>query len=116
MTKTRWRGAIRDLALQARYYKRLIDPAAEPDEQTRAGLQRLARWGAQTAHPVLMVALDLHRREVISVQDLRQVVAADRVLLRAPSACSHPNQRPEPGVRPAHRQAAGRRVVRRRAA
>ena len=67
-------GAIRDLALQAQYYKRLIDPAAEPDEHTRAGLQRLARWGAQTAHPVLMVAMDLHRRDVISVQDLRQVV------------------------------------------
>ena len=61
-------GAIRDLALQAQYYKRLIDPAAEPDEQTRAGLQRLARWGAQTAHPVLMVALDLHRREVLRDQ------------------------------------------------
>ena len=68
-------GEIRDLALRAGYYKRLIEPAAEPDPQTREALQRLGRWGAQTAHPVLMVALDLHAREVIDQPALRRVVA-----------------------------------------
>ncbi|MBO9534351.1 MAG: DUF262 domain-containing protein [Solirubrobacteraceae bacterium] len=67
-------AAIRELAVQAQHYKRLIDPSVEPDETTRAGLQRLARWGAQTAHPVLMVAMDLRSREAISVEDLRRVV------------------------------------------
>ncbi len=66
---------IRDLALRAGYYKRLIDPTSEPDAQTRDGLQRLGRWGAQTAHPVLMVALDLHARGVIDQARLRRVVA-----------------------------------------
>lgn len=65
---------VRDLALRARLYKRLIDPSAEPDQETRAGLQRLARWGAQTAHPTLMVALDLHHRKVIDGAGLRRTV------------------------------------------
>lgn len=105
--------AIRDLALQARYYKRLIDPAAESHAQTRAGLQRLARWGAQTAHAVLMVALDLHAKDVISVQDLRRVMVliesffVRRQLARIPTNALN---------RAAHRQAARRRVVRRCAA
>lgn len=67
--------AIRDLSLRADYYKRLIDPASEPDSETREGLQRLGRWGAQTAHPVLMVALDLHARGVVDDVGLREVVA-----------------------------------------
>lgn len=67
--------AIRDLSIRAGYYKRLIDPASEPDSETREGLQRLGRWGAQTAHPVLMVALDLHARGIIDATGLRDTVA-----------------------------------------
>jgi alkylated DNA nucleotide flippase Atl1 len=67
-------GQVRDLALRATYYKRLIDPRAEQDETTRAGLQRLARWGAQTAYPTLMVALDLRDRGVIDDACLSRVV------------------------------------------
>lgn len=66
---------VRDLALQASFYKRLIDPTSESDPDTRAGLQRLARWGAQTSYPVLMIALDLRHREVISDEALARVVA-----------------------------------------
>ena len=66
---------VRDLALRASHYKRLIDPAAEPDGELAAGLRRLARWGAQTSHPVLMVAYDLHERGEIEVEELRRVVA-----------------------------------------
>jgi alkylated DNA nucleotide flippase Atl1 len=65
---------IRELARQATFYKRLIDPRSEPDAQTREGLQRLARWGAQTAYPTLMVAFDLHAREIITIDDLRRAV------------------------------------------
>lgn len=65
---------IRDLAKRAMHYQRLIIPAAEPDEQTRAGLQRLARWGAQTAHPVLMVALDLQTGGIVTTENLLRVV------------------------------------------
>ncbi len=54
--------AVRDLALRARHYKRIIDPGAEPDQEMRAGLARLRRWGAQTSYPVLMAAYDLRER------------------------------------------------------
>ena len=95
------RGGIRDLALRAAYYKRLIDPASEPDPETRAGLQRLGRWGAQTAHPVLMVALDLHARGVVTDVGPATGRRSDRVVLRAPPARAHPDQRAQPGLRPA---------------
>jgi alkylated DNA nucleotide flippase Atl1 len=65
---------VRDLARQATLYKRLIDPRSESDPPTREGLQRLARWGAQTAYPTLMVALDLHAKDIVSVEDLRRAV------------------------------------------
>ena len=66
--------AVRDLALRARHYKRIIDPAAEEDPQVRAGLSRLRRWGAQTSYPVLMAAYDLHERGLLPVEGLREVV------------------------------------------
>jgi len=66
---------IADLRRQAGHYKRLIDPVAEQDAELREGLARLSRWGAQTSHPVLMVALDLRERGVLPVEELRRVVA-----------------------------------------
>jgi hypothetical protein len=41
--------AVRDLALRARHYKRIIDPSAEEDQELRAGLWRLRRWGHRRA-------------------------------------------------------------------
>jgi len=66
---------VRDLALRATHYKKLIDPISEPDPDLAAGLGRLARWGAQTSHPVLMVAYDLRQRGLIDTAELRRVVA-----------------------------------------
>jgi len=66
---------VRDLAMRAIHYKRLIDPSSEPDAELSAGLARLVRWGAQTSHPVLMVAYDLRERERIDIAELRRVVA-----------------------------------------
>jgi alkylated DNA nucleotide flippase Atl1 len=63
---------VRDLAHRATHYKRLIDPASEPDAKLAAGLSRLARWGAQTSQPVLMVAYDLHERGIVAAADLRR--------------------------------------------
>ncbi len=66
---------VRDLALRGSFYKRLIDPSTETHWETSAGLQRLARWGAQTSYPVLMVALDLRHREVLSDDDVARAVS-----------------------------------------
>ncbi|HEX3238779.1 MAG TPA: DUF262 domain-containing protein [Solirubrobacterales bacterium] len=68
-------GRIRDLAYRASLYKKLIDPGAEEDPATAAGLGRLARWGAQTSHPLLMVALDLRARGKLDSDQLAEVVA-----------------------------------------
>jgi hypothetical protein len=57
---------VRDFALRARHYKRLIDPQTEPDAEIRAGLERLGRMGPQTSRPLLMVAYDLRDRELLT--------------------------------------------------
>ena len=45
---------LRELADYARYYKRLIDPEAEPDAAVRECLERLNRWGGQTMYPFVL--------------------------------------------------------------
>jgi alkylated DNA nucleotide flippase Atl1 len=67
--------SVRDLALRARQYKRIIDPGEESDDQVRAGLLRLRRWGAQTSYPVLMAAYDLRERGLLPVEGMRDVVS-----------------------------------------
>jgi alkylated DNA nucleotide flippase Atl1 len=66
---------VRDLALRGSFYKRLIDPSTETHGETSAGLQRLARWGAQTSYPVLMLAFDLRHRGVLSDDDVARAVS-----------------------------------------
>ncbi len=66
---------VRDLALRAQHYKRIIDPAAEDDPEVRTGLLRLRRWGAQTSYPVLMAAYDLRERGLLPVEGMREVVS-----------------------------------------
>lgn len=66
---------VRDLALRAHHYKRLIDPSTEDDPEIRGALSRLRRWGAQTSYPVLMAAYDLRERGVLSIEGMRQVVS-----------------------------------------
>jgi alkylated DNA nucleotide flippase Atl1 len=66
---------VRDLALHAEHYKRIIDPVAEDDPDLRAGLVRLRRWGAQTSYPVLMAAYDLRERSLLSIEGMRGVVS-----------------------------------------
>ena len=67
--------AVRDLALRAQHYKRIIDPGAEDDPEIRAGLRRLRRWGAQTSYPVLMAAYDLRERHRLTVDGMRDAVS-----------------------------------------
>jgi len=66
---------VRDLAYQATLYKRLIDPTSEADPAVSTGLQRLARWGAQTSYPVLILALDLRERGILSDAELARAVS-----------------------------------------
>ena len=45
---------MRELAGYAQYYKRLIEPEAEPDAVIRERLERLNRWGGQTMYPFVL--------------------------------------------------------------
>ena len=45
---------ISELAGYAQYYKRLIEPEAEPDSVARERLERLNRWGGQTMYPFVL--------------------------------------------------------------
>jgi len=67
--------SVRDLALRAGHYKRIIDPGAEDDQELRAGLVRLRRWGAQTTYPVVMAAYDLRERGLLPIEGVREVVS-----------------------------------------
>ncbi|HYJ22483.1 MAG TPA: DUF262 domain-containing protein [Solirubrobacterales bacterium] len=66
---------VRDLSYRATLYKKLIDPKAEEHAATSEGLGRLTRWGAQTSHPLLMVALDLRQRDLLSSNQMAEVVS-----------------------------------------
>lgn len=62
----KWRGKLdrlepdelatkmRELAGFAQYYKRLIEPEAEPDPSVRERLERMNRWGGQTMYPFVL--------------------------------------------------------------
>ncbi len=65
---------VRDLAYRGSLYEKLVDPGSEHHAPTAAGLSRLARWGAQTSHPLLMVALDLRHRGILSDDQLAAAV------------------------------------------
>ena len=50
---------LKYLARNARFYRRLIAPEDEPDDNIARGLARLNRWGGQTVHTFL---LNMYRR------------------------------------------------------
>ncbi len=45
---------MRELASYAQYFKRLVDPEAEPNVAVRERLERLNRWGGQTMYPFVL--------------------------------------------------------------
>lgn len=52
--ETRVEAEIRDLAVRAGHYKRILDPVVEDHLDVRKRLQFLARWRATTTHPLVM--------------------------------------------------------------
>ncbi len=68
---------VKDLALRAEHYKRLLDPSpdTEPDPIVRRHLVFLRRWGATTSYPLLMHVYDAYHKGKCTVAQLRRVVA-----------------------------------------
>lgn len=66
---------VRDLALRARHYKKLLAPSAEtePDPIVRRHLVFLRRWGATTSYPLLMHVYDAYHKGDCTIEQLRRV-------------------------------------------
>ena len=62
---------VRELAQQAEFYARLVDPGHEPDLEVRGALLRLNRWGAQTTYPLIMHLYGLQKACKCTSEDLR---------------------------------------------
>ena len=63
---------MRDLAVQAGYYRCFIDPSVEPDLELRDSLERLRQWGAQTTYPLLMHVYGLRGAGTATTEQLRR--------------------------------------------
>jgi len=68
--EARIEAEIRDLALRAVHYGAILDPTKERNPQVRARLEFLNRWGAQTAHPLIMYLYELRENDGLSDEDL----------------------------------------------
>ena len=66
---------IRDLALRARHYAVILDPTGETDTRIRDRLRFLDRWGAQTAHPLLMYLFELREEGDLSDEEVEAALA-----------------------------------------
>jgi alkylated DNA nucleotide flippase Atl1 len=65
---------VAHLAIRARNYQRLVNPASEPDEAIRRILERLARWQADATHPLLLYLYDLVTHGDATTDELRDAV------------------------------------------
>ena len=65
---------IRDLAVRARHYKRILEPEQEEHPGVRRGLRFLSRWRATTAHPLAMYLYELREEERLDADEMAEVL------------------------------------------
>ena len=117
---------MRELAGYTQYYKRLIEPEAEPDAVVRERLERLNRWGGQTMFPFVLWLYEgaggrnVDPAEVSSVLRLIESYLVRRLFCGIPTAGSNrffmelAAQIPEGNIAAAVRQALSQPTGRRR--
>ena len=117
---------MRELAGYAQYYKRLIEPDAEPNAAVRERLERLNRWGGQTMYPFVLWLYegadgkDVDSTGVSSVLRLIESYLVRRLFCGIPTAGSNrffmelASQIPEGNIVGAVRQALSQPTGRRR--
>lgn len=66
---------VRELARRGRFFRRIVQPDAEPVPEIRAALQRLDRWGASTTYPLLLHLHDLLDRDACSSADVAEALS-----------------------------------------
>lgn len=65
---------IRDLAVRARHYRRILTPAEEEHAGVRRGLEFLARWRATTTHPLVMYLYELREEENLTPDEMSEIL------------------------------------------
>jgi alkylated DNA nucleotide flippase Atl1 len=65
---------VRDLAIQANRYSKILEPATEPNAQIRRGLAFLQRWGAATAYPLVMYLYEKRDEGVIDDDQMGEIL------------------------------------------
>ncbi len=65
---------IRDLAVRARHYERILDPSKEDHEGVRRGLRFVARWRATTVHPLVMYLYELREQGDLGPGEMSEVL------------------------------------------
>jgi len=65
---------IRDLAVRARHYRRILTPAEEEHAGVRRGLQFLARWRATTTHPLVMYLYELREEGRLTPDEMSEIL------------------------------------------
>ncbi len=65
---------IRDLAVRARHYKRILDPGEEDHPGARRGLKFLSRWRAATAHPLVMFLYELREESRLDADEMAEIL------------------------------------------
>ena len=108
-TRQQIEAEIRDLAVRARHYKRILDPDAEEHPGVRRELRFLSRWRATTAHPLVMYLYGLREEGRLD----RRRDGGDPVergeLPRATAARRCVDQEPQPDLRSDRRRSSARR-------
>lgn len=65
---------IRDLAVRAGHYHRILVPGEEEHPGIRRGLQFLSRWRATTAHPLVMYLYELREEGRLDVEEMAEIL------------------------------------------
>lgn len=65
---------IRDLAVRARHYQRILLPGEEEHPGVRRGLQFLSRWRATTVHPLVMYLYELREERRLDVEEMAEIL------------------------------------------
>ncbi len=65
---------IRALAIRAKHYESILNPDKEPDPAVRNHLRFLERWGAQTAHPLIVYLYELREEGTITSAEVAETL------------------------------------------
>ena len=65
---------IRDLAVRAQHYRRILVPDEEEHVGIRRGLRFLARWRATTAHPLVMYLYELREEGKLTPEEMSDIL------------------------------------------